>query len=161
MKKVLFLCTGNSARSQMAEAIMNHIGREKYQAFSAGSNPNDQINPYALSTIESSGLKTENLKVKHMMDFADEEFDFLITLCDKMKENCPVFPNKPIYAHWGMPDPAEFQGSETEIESFFKKTFQEISNRIQLMLCLDVDRKSRTEIEKELGDIANTWKYIR
>lgn len=161
MYKVLFLCTGNSARSQMAEVLLNRFGQEKYTAFSAGSEPNNEVNPYAIRVIEKSGLSTNDLRPKNMMEYTDESFDFIITLCDKMKENCPVYPNRPIYAHWGMPDPAAFEGTEKETFEEFDKTFQEISNRIHLFMNVDIDKLERKEIEQELGKIAETWKFIR
>lgn len=161
MYKVLFLCTGNSARSQMAEVALNRFGKDKYIASSAGSQPREKVDPYALKAIENSGFSTESLYPKEMNQFENEEFDFIITLCDKMKENCPIFPNRPIYAHWGMPDPASFVGSPEEKTECFNRTFQEICNRIHLFMNVKIEKRDRIEIEKELGEIANTWKYIR
>ncbi len=161
MIKVLFLCTGNSARSQMAEVLLNKFGKGKYVAKSAGSAPKDEVDPHTMKVIEHSGYDVTSLKPKSMDQFIDEEFDLVITLCDKMKEECPVFPNKPIYAHWGMPDPVAFEGSEDEKNAYFSRTFQEISHRIHLLLNVKIDKTEREAIEKELGKIASTWKYLR
>jgi len=161
MYKVLFLCTGNSARSQMAEVALNRFGKDKFMGYSAGSEPREQINPYTLKSIQQSGLSIEGLYPKEMSVYEDEVFDFIITLCDRMKENCPVYPNRPIYAHWGMPDPASFVGSEDETLDYFDRTFQEIVNRINLFINLKIEKMERSEIEAELGEIANNWKYIR
>lgn len=160
MKKVLFLCTGNSCRSQMAEAILNNAAHGKYQAFSAGSEPKDHVHPYTLQLFDLEGFDTEQVKPKNMEPFIGQEIDFVITLCDKMHENCPVFPSKPLYAHWGMPDPASYKGTEDEIKAFFKKTYLEIANRIHMFMLIDMKNMDRADIEAELGDIANTWKYI-
>lgn len=161
MYKVLFLCTGNSARSQMAEVLLKRFGKGKYEVYSAGSEPNQQVHPLALKVILKNQYVIDGLKPKNMMELIDNEFDFVITLCDKMLENCPIFPSQPIYAHWGMPDPVQFEGSDVEKEEYFSKTFREISNRIHMFLCIDIEKLERQEIEKELGEIANTWKYIR
>lgn len=161
MKKILFLCKGNSARSQMAEAILNKAKDERYTAVSAGSEPNDRANPLALEVLSDNGFDVSGLKPKSMLDFIDEQVDFVITLCDDMKEDCPVYPSKPVYAHWGMPDPATFEGTEEERKAFFHKTFREINNRVHLFLCLDMSHMDRERIEDELGNIGNTWKYVR
>lgn len=145
----------------MAEVLLNRFGKNKYMAYSAGSEPRDEVNPYALKIIEQSGLDIKQLRPKDMIEYANEEFDFIITLCDKMKENCPIYPNRPIYAHWGMPDPVAFVGSEKEKMNEFSKTYQEINNRINLFLNVDLEKLDREEIEKELGKIADTWKFIR
>lgn len=161
MYKVLFLCTGNSARSQMAEALLNRVGQGKYNAFSAGSNPSESVNKRALEIIEKNGFDISTLRPKHMMEFIDQDFDFIITLCDKMKENCPTFPSKPIYAHWGMPDPVVFNGNDKEVTTYFGQTFQEISNRINLFMNVKIDKRDRLEIEKDIGEIGNIWRFIR
>lgn len=161
MYKVLFLCTGNSARSQMAEVLLKHFGKGKFESYSAGSEPRENVDPYAQKVIEHSGLDTSDLHPKDMMIYVGEEFDFIITLCDKMKENCPIFPNRPIYAHWGMPDPHTFEGTDEEKYTYFKHTYQEISNRINLFMNVKLEKRDPLEIEKDLEEIANTWKYIR
>lgn len=161
MYKILFLCIGNSARSQMAEAVLNKFGKGKYEAYSAGSELKEEVDYFALKVLEKSDYDISQLSPKHMMNYVDDEFDFIITLCDKMKENCPVLPGKPIYAHWGMPDPVLFEGTEKEIYDYFSRTLQEISNRIHLFLNVKFEKRERLEIEKELGEIAMTWKYLR
>jgi len=160
MDKILFLCTGNSARSQMAAALMNKHGKGNYIAYSAGSHPNQVCNPYAMRILEDNGFDTKDLHPKSMEAYFGEAIDFVITLCDSMKEDCPVFPNQPLYAHWGMPDPAAVEGTEVEKEAYFHKTFREISNRVTLLTCIDMTKKTRPEIETELKEIGQTWKYI-
>ena len=140
---------------------MNHYGRNEFIAFSAGSEPTDSVNPYALKVIAKSGLETEHLVPKDMLQFVDEQIDFVITLCDKMKEDCPLFPSKPIYAHWGMPDPAEYEGSDEEKNAYFRKIFQEISNRINLFMNIKHEKLDKLAIQKELEDIANSWEFVR
>jgi len=161
MYKVLFLCTGNSARSQMAEVVLNKFSKGKYVAYSAGSEPKDSVDPLTLKVLDKSGYDVSQLSPKHLSMYEDDEFDFIITLCDKMKENCPLFPSKPIYAHWGMPDPVMFEGTDKETYDYFSRSFQEISNRIHLFLNINIEKKERQEIEEELGEIAKTWKYLR
>lgn len=145
----------------MAEVLLNKFGKGKYQAYSAGSHPREKMDPMTLKVIEKNSYDTMGLKPKDMMDYIDEDFDFIITLCDKMQENCPVFPNRPIYAHWGMPDPVAFEGTEEEKYDYFSRTFQEISNRIHMFMNVKIENRDHQEIEKELGEIAKTWKYIR
>ena len=161
MDRILFLCTGNSARSQMAEVIMNKHGHDRFIAVSGGSEPNDQVNPMALRTMKENGFDVSDLRPKIMTEFLGQDIEFVITLCDRMVENCPVFPSKPLFAHWGMPDPAAFEGTDEEKLAFFHKTFKEITNRINLLLCIDMTHKDRQAIEAEIGEIANTWKYVR
>lgn len=132
--KVLFLCTGNSARSQMAEAIFNREAQGVHTAISAGSHPKSEINPYTIEVLKRHDFDTEDLHPKHMNEIINEDIDLVITLCDKMKEHCPTYPNKPIYAHFGFADPAAAKGTEFEIRQEFNKVFAEISNRIELFL---------------------------
>ena len=152
-RKVLFLCTSNSARSQMAEAILNHRGGDRFTAFSAGSDPAVMMNPYADKVMSDVGYDMKNKKPKSMNVFVDEDLDFVITLCDKMKENCPVFPGKPVLAHWGMPDPADFEGNEAEKEKAFKKAMMEISQRIGLFLNIPIEKLDRMALEKRVREI--------
>lgn len=154
--KVLFLCTKNSARSQMAEAVLNHKAEDRFVAYSAGSHPADVIHPIAFEILTNSGFDVAGQKTKSMDEYKDMDFDFIITLCDSMKETCPVFHGHPIYAHWGMPDPAEFQGANEEEIRFFKKTLLEITQRINLFLNLPFDKLNRLALElkvKEIGQL--------
>ncbi len=155
-KKVLFLCTKNSARSQMAEAVLNYRGRDNFIAYSAGSQPAEEIHPFALELLTKIGFDMAGKKPKSMNLYANEEFDFIITLCDKMKEDCPIFPGQPILAHWGMPDPADFEGNDQEKRKFFEKTMNEISHRISLFLNIPMSKLDRMALElkvKEIGSI--------
>ena len=148
--KILFLCTGNSARSQMAEAVFNREAKGAHTAFSAGSSPNPEVNPHAIEVLKRHGYDTDNLKPKHMDQFINEDIDIVITLCDKMKEHCPTFPAHPIYAHFGSIDPAAATGTEAEVQQVFNKVFAEISNRIDLFLYVLKHKESKQEVESEL-----------
>lgn len=114
-KKVLFLCTQNSARSQMAEAIINARHSDKFIAYSAGISPASELNPFAVKSMNQVGIDISDRKPKSIDVFENEEFDFVITLCDKGKEKCINFNGKPIFTHWDLPDPANFKGTEIEI----------------------------------------------
>ncbi len=156
-KRILFLCTGNSARSQMAEAVLNYWDSDKFIAYSAGSNPAEEIHPLAVKVLSQAGFDMTNKRPKSMDEFLNEEIDFIITLCDRMKENCPIFPGQPILAHWGMPDPKEFEGTEQDKLKFFEKTLKEISQRIVLFLNIPMDKLDRMAVElkvKEIGTIS-------
>lgn len=153
--KILFLCARNSARSQMAEAIMQHKAADRFTAYSAGSLPADAIHPLAIEVLANAGYDMTGKKPKAMDVYKDTDFDFVITLCDSMKETCPVFPGHPIYAHWGMPDPAEFQGSDEVKLRIFKKTMLEISNRISLFIGLPIEKLDRLALEAMVREIAD------
>src|ERR1700743_1129983 len=133
---VLFLCTGNSARSIMAEAILRHKGRGAFTSYSAGSHPSGRVRPGALQQIEASGLSTEGLRSKSWDEFAapgSPPIDFIFTVCDNAAgEVCPVWPGKPMTAHWGVADPAAVEGSDVEKATAFRKAFKELETRIQL-----------------------------
>ena len=154
-RKVLFLCTSNSARSQMAEALLNHIGAGTFDAFSAGSDPAAEIHPMAVKVLEAAGFSMVGKKPKPLQEYIHEDFDFIITLCDRMKESCPSFPGQPIFAHWGMPDPADFVGNTTEKEGAFEKTFLELSHRIHLLINIPVEKLDRFALEQRVKDIAS------
>lgn len=154
--KILFLCTRNSARSQMAEAIVNHKGDDRFMAFSAGSYPAEAIHPIALEVLNNSGFDMNGKRPKTMDVYKAMDFDFVITLCDSIKETCPIFPGHPIYAHWGMPDPAEYQGTIDEKRRFFKKTQMEIANRINLFLSLPFEKLDRLALELKVKEIGMT-----
>lgn len=152
-RTVLFLCTKNSARSQMAEAILNYRGGDRFTAYSAGSSPAEAIHPAAALVLSDAGHDMADRKPKPMNAFANVKMDFVITLCDNMKESCPVFPGQPVLAHWGMPDPAEIEGSEAEKAQAFKKTMLEISQRISLFLNIPMEKLDRMAIEKKVTEI--------
>jgi protein-tyrosine-phosphatase len=137
---VLFLCTANSARSILAEAILNKEGRGKFRAYSAGSHPKGAVNPVALKLLQRLGYDTSGLRSKSWHDFAQPgapEFDFIFTVCDDAAgETCPVWPGKPATAHWGIPDPAAVKGSEAEIGAAFHDAFRMLSRRIAVFTAL-------------------------
>ena len=155
-RKVLFLCLKNSARSQMAEAVLNRRDPDRFIAYSAGSEAAEEIHPFAYALLTSTGFDMTGKAPKNMEAFYHVNFDFIITLCDSMKEKCPVFPGMPIYAHWGMPDPAEFQGTEEETRHFFKKTLLEITQRINLLVSLPMEKLDRTTLERKVREIGET-----
>jgi arsenate reductase (thioredoxin) len=135
---VLFLCTGNSARSILAEAYLNAAGRERFRAYSAGSHPAGKVNPFALELLRAQGIDTAGLRSKSWDEFAKPDaprFDFVLTVCDHAAaQPCPVWPGQPVTAHWGVADPAAVQGSDEEKRKAFLKAFTELSRRIDRLL---------------------------
>jgi arsenate reductase (thioredoxin) len=154
---VLFLCTGNSARSILAEAILNHQGRPNFTAYSAGSHPSGLVRHEALKQIELSRASTEGLRSKSWDEFAKPDaprMDFIFTVCDHAaNEVCPVWPGQPMTAHWGVPDPAAVTGSPDKIERAFRDAFMILDRRIGLFLSLPLSTLSRLAIQKEIGRI--------
>jgi arsenate reductase len=134
MKRILFLCTGNSCRSQMAEVIMNRLGKGRFEAFSAGSKPAGYVHPLAIKTLQDAKLPVEGLRSKSWEEFQGQPFDVVVTVCDRAKEGCPVWPGQPIMAHWRFEDPADATGTDDEKERVFRKVFMEIQTRISLFL---------------------------
>lgn len=154
---VLFLCTGNSARSIMAEAILNHKGKPNFRAYSAGSHPSGFVRPEALKLIQEARLQINGLRSKDWDEFAKPgapHLDFVFTVCDKAaKEVCPIWPGQPMTAHWGVPDPAAVSGSPTEIEKAFRDAFMTLDRRIGLFLCLPLSSLDSLAIQKNIDDI--------
>jgi len=154
---VLFLCTGNSARSIMAEAILNHKGRPTFTAYSAGSHPSGAVRPEALRQLETARIPAKNPRSKNWDEFAQAgapKLDFVFTVCDNAaKEVCPVWPGQPMTAHWGVPDPAAAQGTAEEIQSAFRDAFMILDRRISLFLCLPVASLDRLAIKREIDKI--------
>jgi arsenate reductase (thioredoxin) len=154
---VLFLCTGNSARSIMAEAILNKIGAGKFRAFSAGSHPKGQINPLALQLLQSLGYDTSGFRSKSWSEFADPGaplLDFVFTVCDNAAgEACPVWPGQPMTAHWGVPDPAEAQGSPAQVALAFKDAYRMLNQRIGIFAALPLRSLDRLSLQKKLHEI--------
>lgn len=140
MKNVLFLCTGNSARSIMAEALLNHQGRGRIRAFSAGSRPKGEVHPLTLETLERARIPTEGLRSKSWNEFSSPgapALDFVITVCDNAaKEECPHWPGGPVKAHWGIDDPANFVGTKEEQRRQFERAFAELDARIRSFFAL-------------------------
>jgi arsenate reductase len=154
---VLFLCTANSARSIIAEAILNKIGAGKFHAFSAGSHPRGQINPHALQLLQTLGYDTSSFRSKSWSEFADPGaplLDFVFTVCDNAAgELCPVWPGQPMTAHWGVPDPALATGSSAEIALAFKDTYRMLNQRIGIFAALPFCSLDRLSLQKKLRDI--------
>jgi len=154
VKSVLFLCTGNSARSILAEAYLNHAARGRFTAYSAGSQPAGRVNPFALELLAKSRLPSTRARSKSWDEFARPDapqIDFIFTVCDSAAaETCPVWPGRPVTAHWGVPDPAAVQGSDEQKRRAFKDAFTALSRRIDLFLALPMDRLDKKKLD-EIG----------
>ncbi len=134
MKTILFICTGNSARSVMAEVLMNELGKGRYEAFSAGAKPSGEINPLTIEILKAHGHSVSGLRSKSLTEFLDKELDMVVTVCDKARESCPVWPEKTLILHWGFDDPAAFEGTREEKLAFFEKIYGQIRERIKRFL---------------------------
>ncbi len=154
---VLFLCTGNSARSILAEAILNHAGHGRFRAFSAGSHPAGKVNPYAVDLLSKQGLAVADLRSKSWDEFAAAgapSIDFVFTVCDNAAgEVCPVWPGQPMTAHWGIEDPAAVDGSDEAKRRAFSKAFAELNRRISLFVSLPLAKLDAMAIKRELDQI--------
>jgi len=154
---VLFLCTGNSARSILAEAIMNHKGKPNFAGFSAGSFPTGKVRPEALKQLETAHVPTAGLRSKSWDEFAKPgapKLDFVFTVCDNAaKEVCPIWPGQPMTAHWGVPDPAAVAGSTEQIEKAFRDAFFTLDRRISLFLNLPLQALDKLAIKKEIDNL--------
>jgi protein-tyrosine-phosphatase len=157
---VLFLCTGNSARSIMAEAILNSLGRPKFKAFSAGSHPVGNVNPLALALLEKNRFSITGLRSKDWSEFSQSGAPFLhfvFTVCDQAAaEPCPVWPGQPMTAHWGIQDPAAVQGSDEDKRRAFLKGYTELQRRISLFINLPFDKLSKLSLKEKLDEIGRT-----
>lgn len=154
---VLFLCTGNSARSIMAEAILNRKGKPAFTAYSAGSRPSGRVRVEALQQLEAAHMPTDSLRSKSWDEFAQPgapEMDFVVTVCDNAAgEACPIWPGHPMTAHWGFPDPAAVEGTEGEKRAAFAQTLRQIRHRVQLFLSLPLESLDRMAIENKMRAI--------
>ena len=154
---VLFLCTGNSARSIMAECLLERIGATRFRAFSAGSFPAGAVNPYTLEILERRNHRTDHLRSKSWDEFAAPgapEMDFVFTVCDRAGgEVCPVWPGQPISAHWGFADPAEVGGKEAVIRAAFANAYREIATRIEIFTSLRFESLDRFALKRKLDEI--------
>jgi arsenate reductase len=157
---VLFLCTQNSARSIMAEALLNHIGKDHFVAYSAGTNPAGKIHPMALEVLAQNRISTDTLRSKSWNEFAQleaPELDFIITVCDQAAgETCPVLPGQPLTAHWGIVDPATAQGSDAQRRHAFFTAFNELSQRVRILTDLPVRSLDRIRLHEHLRLIGTT-----
>jgi arsenate reductase (thioredoxin) len=154
---VLFLCTGNSARSIMAEAILNKLGRGKFRAYSGGSHPNAQVNPHTIRLLQSLDYDTSAFRSKSWNEFAKPgapALDFAFTVCDNAAgESCPVWPGQPMTAHWGIPDPAEAKGSAAEVALAFKDAYRMLHHRIGIFTALPIRSLDQLSLQQRLKDI--------
>jgi arsenate reductase len=154
---VLFLCTGNSARSVMAEAILNFKGKPRFTAYSAGSHPSGAVRPEALSRLEAARIPVQSLRSKSWDEFATPDaprLDFVFTVCDNAaKEVCPVWPGRPMTAHWGVPDPAAVHGSPQEVERAYREAFSILERRIGLFLSLPLASIDKFALKQEVVKI--------
>ena len=157
---VLFLCTGNSARSILAEAILNRAGKGKFIAYSAGSQPKGAVHPQALALLKRLDFATGDLRSKSWEEFAQSgapEMDFVFTVCDNAaNEVCPVWPGQPMTAHWGVPDPAAVQGEEKDIATAFRNAFLQLQRRVELFANLPVQSLDRMSLKKHVDDIGRS-----
>jgi protein-tyrosine-phosphatase len=154
---VLFLCTGNSARSILAEGLLNSEGKGRFRAYSAGSFPKGTVNPFALKTLQRAGISSEGYRSKSWDEFAvpgAPQMDFVFTVCDDAAgEVCPVWPGHPVTAHWGVPDPAAVGGSDTNRAHAFRETLRLLSNRIRVFTALPFEKLDRLALKKHVDDI--------
>jgi arsenate reductase (thioredoxin) len=154
---VLFLCTGNSARSILAECVLNRLGQGRFKAVSAGSMPRGEVHPYALDLLAAQNFPTQHLRSKSWDEFAKpgaEPLDFVFTVCDNAAgEVCPIWPGQPMTAHWGLPDPAAVEGSEAEKRLAFADTLRMLNNRIGIFVNLPLDSLDRLSLQERLRGI--------
>ena len=157
---VLFLCTGNSARSILAEAILNSLGRGRFRAFSAGSKPKGQVHPLAIAQLQTVKLPTNGFRSKSWAEFERPDapqLDFVFTVCDNAaKEVCPTWPGQPMTAHWGIPDPAAVEGTEEEQRKAFLTAFMQLQTRISLFLALPLASLDRMSLHQKISEIGKT-----
>ena len=153
--RVLILCTGNSARSQMAEALFNSMGKGRIVAESAGSQPAARVNPFAIETLEHFKIPFAAHPPRGLDGLDRQHWDFILTVCDRARESCPVFPGRPMTAHWGMTDPAEVEGSDDAKRKAFRDAFVLLRRRVELMLALPIESLERMMLEAKLRAIAD------
>lgn len=151
--RVLILCTGNSARSQIAEALFNAKSRGRIVAASAGSQPAAQVHPFAVEVLAEAGIDWTGRTPRGMDGLDEEEWDFVITVCDRARESCPIFPGQPILAHWGMPDPAQVEGSDEKKRAAFRDAYLTLNRRIDLLLALPVEQLEDLALERHTREI--------
>jgi arsenate reductase len=154
---VLFLCTGNSARSIMAEVMLNHLGKGRFRAHSAGSNPSGKVNPFSIETMQGMGLATSGLRSKSWDEFAAPgapPIDFIFTVCDNAAgEACPIWPGKPVTAHWGVPDPAAAEGTDAQKRAAFHDAATLLRRRIEIFVALPLEKIDAPSLRTRLREI--------
>ena len=160
LRQVLFVCTGNSARSILAEGLLNHLGRGRFLAHSAGSHPAGQVQPLALSTLQALGMAHEGFRSKSWDEFAAPgapPLDFVFTVCDRAAgETCPFWPGQPMTAHWGVPDPAAVHGTDSEKARAYMDTAITLKRRIELMLALPMAGLDSMAVQRHISDIGKS-----
>jgi arsenate reductase (thioredoxin) len=154
--RVLFLCTGNSARSQIAETILNRAGRSRFVAESAGAQPAARVNPLAIEALERHGYFWTGHAPRGLAGLEGEPWDFVITVCDRTKETCPIFPGQPVVAHWGMPDPAAVEGTDEAKRRAFDDALLLIRRRLDLFVSLPMHKLTRLALEQGMRGIGET-----
>ena len=154
---VLFLCTGNSARSVIGEAILNKVGSGKFRAYSAGSQPKGKVHPETIRLLNELGYDTSGFRSKSWAEFAEPgapQFDFVFTVCDSAAaESCPIWPGQPMTAHWGVPDPAGVEGTELQKRQAFREAFRQLENRIKIFTALPMATLDRLSLKRKLDEI--------
>jgi arsenate reductase len=162
---VLFLCTGNSARSILAEVMLNAMGQGRFRAFSAGSHPKGGVNPFAIEVLQKNRMRTEGLRSKSWDEFATpgaQPLDFVFTVCDQAAgEVCPVWPGQPMTAHWGVADPAAVEGADEAKRRAFFKAYSELQHRLSIFVSLPIDRLDRLTLQKRLREIGKVGEPVR
>ncbi|HEV8242092.1 MAG TPA: arsenate reductase ArsC [Thermoanaerobaculia bacterium] len=154
-RKILFLCTGNSARSILAELLLRHLEPVRFEVASAGSNPRGSVNPLALEVLQRDyGLDTSSARSKSWTELDGTDFDVVITLCDDARETCPIWPGQPIVAHWGMPDPAAGEGADDEKRKAFRDTARELYRRLDLLRKLPIETLDRLALGAAVNRLA-------
>lgn len=152
--KVLFLCTGNSARSVLGEYLLRRIGGSRFESFSAGSFPTGKVNPNAIEVLKNVyNIDASDARSKSWEEFQDTNFDFVITVCDNARESCPFWPGQPIVAHWGMEDPADARGTHEQVLRVFRHTAYQLQRRLELFVALPVEKLDRLKLERLVGEI--------
>lgn len=153
--KILYICTHNRCRSILSEAITNHLGQGRIQAFSAGSQPSGEVHPLSIRYLREKGIDTEGLRSQSWDEFEADQPDIVVTVCDSAaSETCPVWFGDTVKVHWGLPDPSKLEGSEEEIRAAFYRVMDTIEQRVQRLLSLDLNGLSRAALQEELMNIA-------
>lgn len=154
--KILFLCTGNSARSILGEYLIRRIAPGRFESYSAGANPSGKINPVVLRVLkENYKIDASDARSKSWAEYKDVHFDFVITVCDNAKESCPIWPGQPIIAHWGSPDPATFEGTEEEKYKMTLQVAMQIQRRLDLFTSLPLEKMERLKLAAAVGNIGH------
>lgn len=153
--RVLFVCTGNSARSQIAEALVNARGSRRFIAESAGSHPAQRVNPWAIQVLADAGIPWRGHPPRGFDGLTDQPWDFVITVCDHAKESCPIFPGHPVASHWGMPDPAAVEGTDDAKRGAFRATLAVLERRVGALVALPVDELTEQQLRERVRAIGN------